>query len=139
MESTESVSDEMVVGVTAEEESASLTEISSIQASTETGSGSIPMDLSPLVSVSIILWVSHRKQLLQPMIVIFPPCLGSFGDSVPVQAEDLSLSKEVISVGNKEGSDRKQAADDSSDTRTAVHMSDLELETVSGESSIAAM
>ncbi|XP_037531918.1 MICOS complex subunit MIC27 [Nematolebias whitei] len=94
-ESAESVSDEMFVGVTAEEESASLTEISAIQASTETGS-------------------------------------GSFGESIPVQAEDPSLSKEVVSVGTKEGSDRKQAADDGSDTRTAEHMSDLELETVPG-------
>lgn len=69
--------------------------------------------------------------------MIFPPCLGCFGDSFPDQTEDPSLSKEVVSVGNNEGSDRKQAADDVSDTRPAEHVSDLELETVPGEASLA--
>lgn len=64
----------------------------------------------------------------------FLPVQGSLIDLFPVQAETPSLPEEGVFVGNLEGSDRKQAADGVSDTRLAEPTSDVEVETVLGES-----
>lgn len=64
----------------------------------------------------------------------FLPVQGSLTNLFPVPAETPSLPEEGVSVGNDEGSDRKQAADDVWDTRPAESVSDVEVKTVPGES-----